>query len=72
MDIRERLRPYGPHAPIRALADLRALLPEGHPVFLVSDVMDELDLTASYESYVNKSQRGQPPYGPRMMVTQAP
>jgi len=68
MELQKRFRPYDPTAPIPSPSDLRALLPEDHLAFFVSDVIDELDLTAFYEPYRDKSQRGQPPYDPRMMV----
>ena len=44
------------------------MLPDWHLSFLVSQVIDTLDLTAIYEPYLGKSRRGQPPYDPRMMV----
>ena len=42
-------------------------LPEDHLAYFVSDVVDELDLSA-IESVYEKEERGQPPYHPRMMV----
>lgn len=41
-------------------------LPEDHLAYFVSDVVDELDLSA-IESVYEKEERGQPPYHPRMM-----
>src|SRR4029077_20683969 len=46
---------------------LRDWLPENHLVYCVSDVVDELDLSA-IESVYEEEDRGQPPYHPRMMV----
>ena len=46
---------------------LRDWLPENHLVYFVSDVVDQLDLTA-IESFYEKDDRGQPPYHPRMMT----
>src|SRR3979411_3515614 len=42
-------------------------LPEDHLVYCVSDVVDELDLSA-IESVYEEEDRGQPPYHPRMMT----
>ncbi len=42
-------------------------LPESHLVYFVSDVVDQLDLSA-IESVYEKEWRGQPPYHPRLMV----
>jgi transposase len=47
--------------------DLREWLPEGDWALFVSDVVDELDLSAVYEAYEGDG-RGQPPYHPTMMV----
>jgi|HubBroStandDraft_1064217.scaffolds.fasta_scaffold58414_2 hypothetical protein len=41
-------------------------LPENHLAYLVSDVIDQLDLPAMDEVY-GREKRGQPPYDPRMM-----
>ena len=42
-------------------------LPEGHLAYFVSDVVDQLDLSA-IESVYEDEERGQPPYHPRMMT----
>jgi transposase len=47
-----------------ALADW---VPEGHLARFVSDLVDDLDLTAIEDTYAEE--RGYPPYHPRMMVT---
>jgi len=46
---------------------LRQWLPENHLAYCVSDVVDQLDLSA-IESVYGEEDRGQPPYHPRMMV----
>ncbi len=46
---------------------LREWLPEQHLVYFVSDVVDQLDLSAMYAVY-EKEKRGQPPYDPRLMT----
>lgn len=48
--------------------DLREWLPEGHLALFVSDVIDELDLSAIVAPYERGDGRGQPPYHPAMMV----
>lgn len=48
--------------------DLREWLPEGDVALFVSDVVDELDLSAVDASYEVGDGRGQPPYHPAMMV----
>ncbi len=46
---------------------LREWLPENHLVYFVSDVVDQLDLSAMHAVY-EKEKRGQPPYDPRLMT----
>ena len=49
------------------LPSLRDWLPEGHLAYFVSDLIDELNLSA-IESYYEQEERGYPPYHPRMMT----
>ena len=42
-------------------------LPPGHLAYFVSDLVDQLDLSA-IESVYEREERGQPPYHPRMMT----
>jgi len=60
-------RPYDPDAPLAMPVSLQEWLPEDHLVYLVSDVVDTLDLSEIYAHY-EEQLRGQPPYDPRMMV----
>ncbi len=48
--------------------DLREWLPAGDLALFLSDVVDELDLSAIYAAYEQADRRGQPPYHPAMMV----
>jgi len=48
--------------------DMRSWLPEGDVALFVSDVVDQLDLSAIYAAYEIGEGRGQPPYHPAMMV----
>jgi transposase len=60
-------RPYLPEQDLLLPPSLQDWLPEGHLAYFVSDVVDQLDLSA-IESYYEKEERGYPPYHPRMMV----
>jgi len=60
-------RPYYPDEELLLPPSLRDWLPEGHLAYFVSDVVDQLDLSAMDQVYGNEK-RGQPPYDPRMMT----
>jgi transposase len=60
-------RSYLPEQDFVLPPSLRDWLPEDHLAYFVSDVVDELDLSA-VESIYEKEERGQPPYHPRMMT----
>src|ERR1700680_3853366 len=60
-------RPYHPDQEFLLPPSLREWLPENHLVYFVSDVVDNLDLTALDAVYGDEP-RGQPPYDPRMMT----
>ena len=60
-------RPYDPDQLLLLPPALQDWLPEEHVVFFLSDVVDQLDLTAITRVYEQES-RGYPPYHPRMMV----
>jgi transposase len=60
-------RTYLPEQDFVLPPSLRDWLPENHLAYFVSDVVDELDLSA-VESIYEKEERGQPPYHPRMMT----
>jgi transposase len=60
-------RPYLPEQDLLLPQNVRDWLPEDHLAHFVSDVVDELDLSA-IESVYEKEERGQPPYHPRMMT----
>ena len=61
-------RPYNLDQRLLLPPDLREWLPEGHLALFVSDVADELDLSAIVAAYERGDGRGQPPYHPAMMV----
>lgn len=60
-------RPYIPEQDFLLPPSLREWLPEGHLAYFVSDMVDQLDLSAIHAVYEEES-RGQPPYDPRMMT----
>src|SRR6202035_879502 len=60
-------RPYLPEQGFLLPPSLREWLPESHLVYFVSDVVENLNLSALDAAYGDE-QRGQPPYDPRMMT----
>jgi transposase len=60
-------RPYLPEQDLLLPPSLRDWLPENHLAYFVSDIIDQVDLTA-IESYYEREERGYPPYHPRMMT----
>jgi transposase len=60
-------RPYLPEQEFLLPPSLRDWLPENHLAYFVSDLVDDLDLSA-IESVYEKNWRGQPPYHPRLMT----
>ena len=60
-------RTYLPEQDLLLPPSLREWLAEDHLVYFVSDVVDQLDLSAIHAVY-EKEKRGQPPYDPRLMT----
>ena len=60
-------RPYFPEQDFLLPPSLREWLPEDHLAYFVSDLIDQLDLSA-IESLYEREERGYPPYHPRMMT----
>jgi len=60
-------RPYFPDQDLLLPPSLRDWLAEDHLVYFVSDVVDQLDLSAIYAWYGGEK-RGQPPYDPLLMT----
>src|SRR5208283_1276680 len=61
-------REYQPDQLLLLPPNMREWLPEGHLALFISDVVDELDLSAIYRVYEEGDGRGQPPYHPRLLV----
>src|SRR5713101_7431179 len=60
-------RSYLPEQDLLLPPSLRQWLADEHLVYFVSDVVDQLDLSAMHAVY-EKEKRGQPPYDPRLMT----
>lgn len=61
-------RPYDPDRPLSMPGDLREWLPPDHLVYLLSDIVDTLDLSPIVSVYEQGDGRGYPPYHPVMMT----
>ena len=61
-------RPYEPDRAVAGPTDLRAWLPADHLVYLLSDVVDALDLTAILADYEQGDGGGNPPYHPVLLT----
>jgi transposase len=60
-------RTYLPEQDLLLPPSLRQWLPDNHLVYFVSDVVDQLDLSAMHAVY-EEEKRGQPPYDPLLMT----
>ena len=60
-------RPYVPEQDLLLPPSLRDWLPDDHLAYFVSDLVDQLDLSAITAPYEDE-ERGQPPYHPVMMT----
>ena len=63
----EGLPTLPPHQDLLLPPSLREWVAEEHLVYFVSDVVDQLDLSAIHAVY-GEEKRGQPPYDPRLMT----
>jgi len=59
---------YQPNQLLLLPPDMRQWLPEDDLSYFIMDVVNELDLSAIYQSY-NSSKGGQPPFAPKMMTS---
>ncbi len=60
-------RPYEPDQVFLMPASIRDWLPSEHLAYFISDVVDQMDLSAIMERYA-REERGYPPYHPALMV----
>ena len=63
----KKYKQYNPNQSFLLPPDIRDWLPENHLSFSINDTVDTLDLSEIY-NYYERSERGQPPYNPSMMV----
>jgi transposase len=61
------LSPYVPEQDLLLPPSLRERLPENHLAFLVSDLIDRLDLSTITSAYEDEERRD-PPYHPTMLT----
>jgi transposase len=62
------VRRYEPEQPVAGPADLREWLPPDHPVYLLGDLVDALDLTPITAVYDQGDGGGNPPYHPVLLT----
>ncbi len=60
-------RPFDPEQMFLMPASMRDWLPANHLAYFISDVVEQLDLSAIMQRYTYE-ERGYPPYHPEMMV----
>ncbi len=63
------LRPYEPDQPLPLPTDLRQWLPTDHTVYLLADIVDQLDLSPITSVYDQGDGGGNPPYHPEMRTS---
>jgi len=65
--VSKTFRPYEPDQDFLMPASMREWLPADHLAYFISDIVDQLDLSAILVRYASED-RGYPPYHPAMMV----
>jgi transposase len=68
MKTQTRFKPYQPNQLLLLPTDMRQWLPEDDLSYFIMDVVNELDLSAIYQSY-DSSKGGQAPFAPKMMTS---
>jgi len=64
----KQFRDWNPDQPFLLPPSLHEWLPEDHPVYMMLDILEELDVSAIEEKYRQKDPRGTRPHAPKMMV----
>ena len=67
MKTKALFKPYLPNQLLLLPPDMRQWLPQDDLVYFIMDVVNELDLSAIYQSY-DGTKGGQPPFDPKMMT----
>ena len=62
----KKFKEYRPDQIYLLPPSMRDWLPDDHPVYYISEMVDKMDLSAIYGEY--REERGYPPYDPKMMV----
>jgi len=68
METQTHFKPYQPNQLLLLPPDMRQWLPEDDLSYFIMDVVNELDLSAIYQSY-DSSRGGQAPFAPKMMTS---
>jgi transposase len=68
MKTQTQFKPYQPNQLLLLPPDMKQWLPEDDLAYFIMDVVDELDLSAIYQSY-DCSKGGQPAFDPKMMTS---
>lgn len=68
METQTHFKPYQPNQLLLLPPDMRQWLPEDDLTYFIMEVVNELDLSAIYQSY-DSSKGGQPPFAPKMMTS---
>lgn len=64
----KRYKDWAPDQQLLLPPALQDWLPEDHPVYVLLEIVEELDLSAIHEKYQAKDPRGTRPYPPKMMT----
>ena len=64
----KQYKDWNPDQPFLLPPSLQEWLPEDHPVYMMLDILEELDVSAIEKKYRQKDSRGTRPYAPKMMV----
>jgi len=62
----KKFREYRPNQTYLLPPSMKDWLPDDHPVYYISEMVEKMDLSAIYGEY--REERGYPPYDPKMMV----
>ena len=67
MDNKTHFKPYQPNQLLLLPPDMKQWLPEGDLAYFIMDMVNQLDLSAIYDSY-DGTKGGQPAFDPKMMT----
>lgn len=67
MDTKTRFKPYQPNQLLLLPPDMKQWLPEGDLAYFIMDMVNQLDISAIYDSY-DGTKGGQPAFDPKMMT----